>query len=40
MRAGGSEAVSSTPTQLEAKLKADDARMRKLFKSLGLLGSK
>jgi len=38
--AGGSEAVSSTPEQLTAKMKADDAKMRKLFKSLGLSAKK
>jgi tripartite-type tricarboxylate transporter receptor subunit TctC len=33
---GGSEAVTGTPAQLEVKLKAEDARMRKILKSLGL----
>ncbi|HZN27666.1 MAG TPA: tripartite tricarboxylate transporter substrate binding protein [Burkholderiales bacterium] len=33
---GGSEAVTSTPEQLMATLRADDARMRKLFKQIGL----
>ena len=33
---GGSEAVSSTPAELTAKFKAEDARMRKLFKQIGL----
>ena len=34
--AGGSEAVSSTPEQITAKLAADDARLRKLFAAMGL----
>jgi tripartite-type tricarboxylate transporter receptor subunit TctC len=33
---GGSEVVVGTPEQLMAKLRADDARMRKLFKQIGL----
>ena len=33
---GGSEAVTSTPGELMATLRADDARMRKLFKQIGL----
>jgi tripartite-type tricarboxylate transporter receptor subunit TctC len=33
---GGSEAVSSTPAELGAKLKSEVARMDKLFKELGL----
>lgn len=33
---GGSEAVTSTPEELAAKLLAEDARMRKLFKQIGL----
>jgi tripartite-type tricarboxylate transporter receptor subunit TctC len=33
---GGSEAVTGSPEQLMAKLRADDARMRKLFKQIGL----
>jgi tripartite-type tricarboxylate transporter receptor subunit TctC len=36
MAAGGSEVVTGTPEQLAAKLKQDDARMRKLFKEIGL----
>jgi tripartite-type tricarboxylate transporter receptor subunit TctC len=34
--AGGSEAVTSTPEELRAKLEYDDVRMRKLFKQIGL----
>ena len=34
--AGGSEAVTSTPEELRAKLEYDDARMRKLFRQIGL----
>jgi len=37
---GGSEAVSSTPEQLQAKLVADDAMLRRLFKQIGLSPSK
>lgn len=37
---GGSEAVSSTPEVLTATLKAEDVRMRKLFKHLGMLVEK
>jgi tripartite-type tricarboxylate transporter receptor subunit TctC len=33
---GGSEAVTGTPEELAAKLRSDDARMRKLFKQIGL----
>ncbi len=33
---GGSEVVTSTPEELAATLRADDARMRKLFKQIGL----
>jgi tripartite-type tricarboxylate transporter receptor subunit TctC len=33
---GGSEAVTGTPEELVAKLRSDDARMRKLFKQIGL----
>jgi tripartite-type tricarboxylate transporter receptor subunit TctC len=36
LAAGGSEAVSSTPAELAAKLKADDSHMRALFKRIGL----
>jgi tripartite-type tricarboxylate transporter receptor subunit TctC len=36
MAAGGSEVVTGTPEQLAAKLKYDDASMRKLFKHIGL----
>ena len=36
MFAGGSEAVSSTPQQIEAKLAADDAKLRKLFAAIGI----
>jgi tripartite-type tricarboxylate transporter receptor subunit TctC len=37
---GGSEAVTSTPPELAAKLRAEDARMRKLFKQIGLTPEK
>jgi tripartite-type tricarboxylate transporter receptor subunit TctC len=37
---GGSEAVSSTPEQLQAKLAADDAMLRRLFKQIGLSPAK
>ena len=40
LAAGGSEAVTGTPEQLAAKLKADDANMRKLFKQIGLSADK
>ena len=33
---GGSEVVTGTPEELMAKLRSDDARMRKLFKAIGL----
>jgi tripartite-type tricarboxylate transporter receptor subunit TctC len=33
---GGSEAVTGTPEQLTAKLRADDAAMRRLFKQINL----
>ena len=33
---GGSEAVSGTPEELMEKLKTDDARMRRLFKAIGI----
>ena len=33
---GGSEVVTSTPAELAAKLKSDDAMMRRLFKQIGL----
>ncbi len=36
LAAGGSEAVSSTPEQLAAKLKADDAWMRKMLDKVGI----
>ena len=36
MLTGGSEAVSSTPKAIEAKLAADDARLRKLYAAIGL----
>ena len=37
---GGSEAVSGTPEELMATLKSDDARMRKLFKAIGITPEK
>ena len=37
---GGSEAVSSTPEQLQAKLAADDAMLRRLFKQIGVSPAK
>ena len=40
LAAGGSEAVTGTPEQLMAKLRADDARMRKLFKQIGIAPDK
>ena len=36
LAAGGSEAVTGTPEELAAKLRYDDARMRQLFKQIGL----
>ena len=36
MAAGGSEVVTGTPEQLTAKLKSDDAKMRRLFQQIGL----
>jgi len=36
LAAGGSEAVSSTPQQLAAKLKADDAWMRQMLDKVGI----
>jgi tripartite-type tricarboxylate transporter receptor subunit TctC len=36
MAAGGSEVVTGTPEQLTAKLKSDDAKMRRLFTHIGL----
>jgi tripartite-type tricarboxylate transporter receptor subunit TctC len=36
LAAGGSVAVTSTPEALTAKLRAEDERMRKLFKQIGL----
>jgi tripartite-type tricarboxylate transporter receptor subunit TctC len=36
MAAGGSEVVTGTPEELAAKLRSDDARMRKLFKQIGI----
>jgi tripartite-type tricarboxylate transporter receptor subunit TctC len=35
--AGGSEAISSTPEGITAKLAADDARLRKLFAAIGIV---
>jgi tripartite-type tricarboxylate transporter receptor subunit TctC len=40
MAAGGSEVVTGTPEQLAAKLRSDDATMRKLFKQIGLAPEK
>ncbi|MES2561500.1 MAG: tripartite tricarboxylate transporter substrate binding protein [Pseudomonadota bacterium] len=40
MAAGGSEVVTGTPEQLTAKLKSDDAKMRKLFQQIGLAPDK
>lgn len=37
---GGSEVVTSTPAQLAAKLASDDARMRALFRQIGLAPEK
>jgi hypothetical protein len=36
LAAGGSDAVSSSPEELGRIMREDDARMRKLFKQLGL----
>jgi len=36
MAGGGSEVVTGTPEELSAKLKIDDARMRKLYQTIGL----
>ena len=36
MAAGGSEVVTGTPEQIAAKLKSDDARMRKLFRQIAI----
>ena len=36
MAGGGSEVVTGTPEELAAKLKTDDARMRKLYEAIGL----
>jgi tripartite-type tricarboxylate transporter receptor subunit TctC len=36
LAAGGSVAITGTPEQLGAKLRAEDARMRKLMKQIGL----
>jgi tripartite-type tricarboxylate transporter receptor subunit TctC len=36
LAAGGSVATTGTPEQLGAKLRAEDARMRKLLKQIGL----
>ena len=36
LAAGGSEVVTGTPEQLMAKLKSDEAKMRKLFRQIGL----
>jgi tripartite-type tricarboxylate transporter receptor subunit TctC len=40
MAGGGSEVVTSTPQELAAKLKADDAKMRKLYQHIGLTPEK
>jgi tripartite-type tricarboxylate transporter receptor subunit TctC len=40
MAAGGSEVVTGTPEELATKLKTDDARMRKLYKTIGLAAEK
>lgn len=40
LAAGGSEAVSSTPEQLQAKLVADDAMLRRIFTQIGLSPAK
>jgi tripartite-type tricarboxylate transporter receptor subunit TctC len=40
MAAGGAEVVTGTPEQLAAKLKSDDAKMRKLFKQIALTPDK
>ena len=40
MAAGGSEVVTGTPEQLAAKLRSDDAAMRRLFKQIGLAPEK
>ena len=40
LAAGGSEAVTGTPQELGAKLKSDDAMMRRLFKQIGLVPEK
>jgi tripartite-type tricarboxylate transporter receptor subunit TctC len=39
LAAGGSEALSSSPEELGRIMREDDARMRKLFRQLGLSGS-
>jgi len=39
LAAGGSEALSSSPGELGRIMREDDARMRKLFRQLGLSGS-
>jgi tripartite-type tricarboxylate transporter receptor subunit TctC len=40
LAAGGSEATSSSPEELGRIMREDDARMRKLFKQLGLTGDR
>lgn len=40
MAAGGSDVATGTPQELAAKLKADDTRMRELFKQIGLAPEK
>ncbi|MGZ8155634.1 MAG: Bug family tripartite tricarboxylate transporter substrate binding protein [Burkholderiales bacterium] len=40
MAGGGSEVVTGTPQELAAKLKADDAKMRKLYQHIGLTPEK
>jgi tripartite-type tricarboxylate transporter receptor subunit TctC len=40
MAGGGSEVVTGTPEELAAKLRSDDARMRKLYASIGLTADK
>jgi tripartite-type tricarboxylate transporter receptor subunit TctC len=37
---GGSDVVTGTPQELAAKLRSDDAKMRKLFKQIGLTPEK
>ena len=40
LAAGGSEVATGTPEELAATLRADDARMRKLFRQIGLSAEK